>query len=137
VFAAIGLALGAIGSTLAAIATGFLGLQWWQMPLALLGAVLLVSGPSMVIAWLKLRNRSLGPLLDANGWAVNARATLNIPFGASLTSVAQLPKDAERHLRDPYAPKPSWRVRLLLSLFAAALAAWGWWSGILPGLLGL
>lgn len=137
VFAAIGLALGAIGSTLAAIATGFLGLQWWQMPLALLGAVLLVSGPSMVIAWLKLRNRSLGPLLDANGWAVNARATLNIPFGASLTSVAQLPKDAERHMRDPYAPKPSWRVRLLLSLFAAALAAWGWWSGILPGLLGL
>lgn len=132
VFAAVGLALGAIGSTLAAVTAGFLGLVWWQMPLVIAGAVLVVSGPSTLIAWLKLRNRSLGPLLDANGWAVNARATLNIPFGASLTAVAQLPRDAERRRRDPYAPRPSWPLRLLVAALAAG-AAWAWWAGLLGG----
>ena len=38
--------------------------------------VLLISLPSIVIAWLKLRQRNLGPLLDANSWAVNAKAKI-------------------------------------------------------------
>jgi hypothetical protein len=105
IFAAIGLAVGAIGSAFAAVATGFLRLEWWQMPLVVVGAVLAVSGPSMLIAWLKLRQRNLGPILDANGWAVNARAKVNIPFGASLTAVAELPPNAERSLDDPFAEK--------------------------------
>ena len=41
------------------------------MPLGVVGLVLLISGPSMLIAFLKLRQRNLGPILDANGWAVN------------------------------------------------------------------
>ena len=45
------------------------------MPLGLLALMLLISGPSMLLAWLKLRQRNLGPLLDANGWAINGRAT--------------------------------------------------------------
>ena len=61
------------------------------MPLAILAVLLLISGPSMILAWLKLRQRNLGPILDANGWAVNARAKINIPFGASLTGMAKLP----------------------------------------------
>jgi len=28
----------------------------------------------MIIAWLKMRQRNLGPILDANGWAVNSKA---------------------------------------------------------------
>src|SRR5262249_7999966 len=40
----------------------------------LIGLVLLISGPSMILAYMKLRNRNLGPILDANGWAVNAKA---------------------------------------------------------------
>jgi len=105
IFAAIGLAVGAIGTAIAAVVTGFLKLNWWQMPLALVGLILLISGPSMIIAWLKLRQRNLGPLLDANGWAVNARARINIPFGGSLTKVAALPEGAERSLQDPFAEK--------------------------------
>ena len=50
------------------------------------GLLLLASGPSVAIAWFKLRKRNLGPILDDNGWAVNARARINIPFGASLTA---------------------------------------------------
>jgi hypothetical protein len=133
IFAAIGLAMGALGTALAAVVTGFLGLPAWQMPLVLLGIVLLVSGPSMLLAWLKLRRRNLGPLLDANGWAVNIRARINIPFGASLTGVAQLPAGAERSLQDPYAdPSSPWPWWLLLAVLLAGLyAVWqqGWLGG--------
>ena len=73
IFAAVGLAIGAIGTAVASVVTGFLQLTWWQIPLAIAGLVLAVSGPSCVIAALKLRSRNLGPLLDASGWAVNAR----------------------------------------------------------------
>ncbi len=107
IFAAIGLAVGAIGTALAAGITGFMQLVWWKMPLAIAGIIMLISGPSMIIAWLKLRQRTLGPILDANGWAVNARARINIPFGRSLTKVASLPPGAERSLEDPFADKKS------------------------------
>lgn len=125
IFAAIGLALGALGTALAAIVTGFLGLKAWQMPLVVFGVMLLVSGPSMLLAALRLHKRNLGPILDANGWAVNARARLNIPFGRSLTKLAELPAGAERSLTDPYAEKkPVWPWLLLV----AALAAAGWFA---------
>jgi hypothetical protein len=115
IFAAIGLALGAIGTALASVVTGFLGLSWWQMPLAFVGLMLVISGPSMLMAYLKLRQRNLGPILDANGWAVNTLARINIPFGATLTGTATLPPGAERSLRDPFAEKRRpWRLYLFL-----------------------
>jgi len=103
--------------------SGFLRLPLWQMPLVLLGLLLLVSGPAMLLAWFKLRQRNLGPLLDANGWAVNIRARLNIPFGAALTGVAQLPAGAERSLQDPYAePKRPWGWYAVAALLVLVLA---------------
>ncbi|MFA7270522.1 MAG: hypothetical protein WC073_14380 [Sterolibacterium sp.] len=105
IFAAIGLAVGAIGTALASVLTGLFALKWWQMPLALAALLLVVSGPAVILAWFKLRSRNLGPILDANGWAINSRARINIPFGASLTQLAQLPANAERALTDPYAEK--------------------------------
>ena len=123
IFAAIGLAVGAIGTAIASVVTGFLGLKAWQMPLALIGLVLLVSGPSMVIAYLKLRKRNLAPLLDANGWAINTRAIVNIPFGTSLTHVAALPPGAQRSFTDPYAEKKTpWKSYLFLLLLLGAIA---------------
>lgn len=74
-----------------------LGLGIW-MPLGILGIVLLISGPSMLLAYLKLRQRNLAPILDANGWAINTKAKMNVPFGAALTHVAKLPANAERSL---------------------------------------
>lgn len=136
IFAAIGLALGALGTAVATLVTGFLGLPVWQMPLVLLGLVLVISGPSMLLAWLKLRQRNLGPLLDANGWAVNIRARINVPFGESLTGLAQLPPGAERTLTDPYAEAPTpWRRWVLLGVLLALTAlAWqqGWLNHWLP-----
>jgi hypothetical protein len=88
--------------------------------------MLLISGPSMLIAYLKLRQRNLGPILDAGGWAVNTRAMLNIPFGATLTRVAELPQGAQRSVRDPFAEKkaPWKRWAILLALFVALGMAW-------------
>ncbi|MGD9947600.1 MAG: hypothetical protein AB7U29_03860 [Desulfobulbus sp.] len=126
IFAAIGLAIGAIGTAIASIIGGFLDLSIWEMPLAVGGILLAVSGPSMLIAYLKLRQRNLGPLLDANGWAVNTKAIINIPFGATLTTLAELPKGAERRLSDPFAEKktPWKRWIVLVALLSALGFAW-------------
>lgn len=129
IFAAIGLAIGAIGTALAAVATGFLSLMWWQMPLVVLGLMLLVSGPSMLLTWFKLRKRNLAPLLDANGWAVNTEARINIPFGTSLTQLAKLPEGSDLSLRDPYASKGHGWLWAVLGLVALLVLVWwkGWW----------
>jgi len=126
IFAAIGLALGAIGTAIAALVTGLFGLAWWQIPLAFAGVMLVISGPSMLIAWLKLRQRNLAPLLDANGWAVNTRARINIPFGTSLTALAALPPGSTRPLKDPYAEKgqPWWLYLLIAIIILAGVAYW-------------
>lgn len=121
IFAAIGLAIGAIGTALASVMSGFMSLVWWQMPLAILGCMLLISGPSMFIAFLKLRQRNLAPVLDACGWAVNAKAYINIPFGALLTGIAKLPENSERQIIDPFAEKKShWKSYLFLLILAVA-----------------
>jgi hypothetical protein len=120
IFAAIGLAMGAIGTALAAIFTGFLKLLWWQMPIVVAGVMLLVSGPSMIIAWLKLRQRNLAPILDAGGWAVNARVRINMTFGGSLTKVAALPTGSIRKLQDPFADKKSPWPKVIVLLFVIA-----------------
>lgn len=130
IFAAIGLAIGAIGGMLASVVSGVLGLKFWQIPLALAGLLLLISGPAVLLAWFKLKKRSLGPILDANGWAINARARINIPFGTSLTRLASLPAGARRSLVDPFAEKKIvWPYYLLLGI--AALCALGglWYAG--------
>ncbi|MFY8189984.1 MAG: hypothetical protein ACOVK9_03385 [Bacteroidia bacterium] len=116
IFAAISLALGALGGALASIIGGFMALTWWKIPLAIVGIILLISGPSMLIAYLKLRKRNLAPLLDANGWAINARATVNIKFGNLLTQIASIPLNAELNLNDPFSKKGivPWKVAFII-----------------------
>lgn len=122
IFAAVGLAVGAIGTALVSLVTGFMGLKAWQMPLVLVGLMLLISGPAMAMAFFKLRNRNLGPILDANGWAVNTRARINIPFGTALTQTAKLPDDAERALGDPYAEAATpWKLYFGVGIVAMVL----------------
>ncbi len=129
IFAAMGLAIGAIGGILASIVGGIFSLKLWQVPLALGGLMLAVSFPSMLLAWFKLKRRNLGPILDACGWAINARVRINIPFGTSLTSLPNLPAGAHRSLVDPYAEKkPVWPYLLIILLLAGALA-WAWKAG--------
>ncbi len=86
--------------------------------------MLVISAPSMAIAWLKLRKRNLGPILDANGWAVNAKAKMNVPFGGALTGVAALPPGSTFSAADKYAEKPSVWPKLLL----VAFVVWFIWA---------
>jgi hypothetical protein len=121
--AAMGVAVGAIGGAAASLATGILRLPVWQIPLVFIGIILLVSLPSMTIAWLKLRKRNLGPILDANGWAVNARARMNVPFGASLTQVAAVPPGAHfDRMTDPFADKKSPWPRIVVAALVLLFA---------------
>ena len=131
--AALGVAVGGIATFLSSILALFFGLGWW-MPLGFLGLMLMISAPSMLIAWLKLRARNLGPLLDANGWAVNGRVRINVPFGGALTALGKLPLTANRSLRDPYMDKRGpWRliVFLLVSFGLGGL----WYLGKLDSYL--
>ena len=126
--AALGVAFGAIGGFFAAVAT--LGKDLWaQGAFAMVGAVLgimvLISGPSLVMTYIKLRKRNLGPILDANGWAVNAKARINVPFGTRLTAIAELPPGSTRDLVDPFEEtRRPWK--LYLALVVVAFLGWQW-----------
>ncbi len=122
IFAAIGLALATIGSAISSVVSGFMALSWWQMPLAIIGILLLISGPSMILTAMKLHKRNLGSILDANGWAINTRARINITMGRYLTSVAKLPDNAKRNLDDPFKEeKNHWRMWLTIILVVLLL----------------
>ncbi len=124
VVAALGVAVGGITAAMGALLQSFFGLGLW-MPLGVVGLLGLISGPSMLIAWLKLRQRNIGPLLDANGWAVNAHAMLNIPFGASLTKTASLPAGSKLDTRDPYAEaRKPWRLYLTFVILLSVTVSW-------------
>ena len=125
--AAIGVAVTGAVSVMTLILGYIFGMKPWQYPLAFLGIVLLISGPSMLIAWLKLRQRTLGPILEGNGWAINGRVKINIPFGTRLTQRAILPAGAQRSLDDPYADKAAARLRTRIYIVLVLLAVAAIW----------
>jgi hypothetical protein len=133
--AAISLVLSSVLTALSILFTRLFGLGIW-IPLAILGIFLAISAPSVIMAWLKLRQRNLGPILDANGWAVNTRAKLSVPFGASLTQIATLPPGSQRDLRDPYRGK-SWIVETIVAAVLIIIVILGvvWYLGKLDRVL--
>ena len=135
IFAALGMAVGMIGSALASLAKGIFALKWWQVILAFVGVMLVISGPAMVMAWLKLRRRNIAPLLNANGWAINVSSKISILFGETLTDIAKYPK---LKLKDPYARKglAPWK-KWVISLSAVVVVAAGLWLGNLLSWAGL
>lgn len=130
--AALGVAVGGITTAIGLMLNAFFGLGYW-IPIGLIGLILLISGPSMAIAWMKLRTRTLGPLLDANGWAVNGRIRINIPFGTAMTRLAVLPDNAVRQLGDPYAEKPRPWAAIIALLLLTAAALWTGWNRLERG----
>ncbi|HEX4349615.1 MAG TPA: hypothetical protein VH251_04485 [Verrucomicrobiae bacterium] len=129
--AALGVAFGSIGTFLALVFGHVMGIVS-DGPLYIVGAlvalILLISGPSMILAFIKLRKRNLGPILDANGWAVNSKAKINMPLGTSLTAIATLPPGSHRDLVDPFAEKKSPWPRLIVLAILLYLA-FKWLSG--------
>ena len=132
--AAIGVAIGGIGTLVGALLAVLFGLGMW-LPIGILALLLMISGPSMLLAWLKLRRRNLGPILDANGWAINGRAKINVPFGAAMTELPRLPPGAKRSLDDPFAEKKTpWKRWVFLVLLLGLGGLWylGKLDNVLP-----
>ena len=128
IFAAIGMAIGAIGTFLTSLLNEvgkFAENGWWAIPTLIICILLAISGPSMVLAWMKLRKRNLAPLLNANGWAINADAIVNVLFGNTLTEQAQYPIVK---LKDPHAKIKKltaggkWAIAIAAILLGAAVA---------------
>lgn len=126
--AALGIAVGGLATAFGLMLQAFFGLGW-LMPIGLLGLILLISLPSMFIAWLKLRHRTLAPLLDASGWAVNSQVKINTIFGATLTQVACIPRGSPRIAsQDPYRSKNRGRKVAAILLGLSIVAGLWWWQ---------
>jgi hypothetical protein len=121
VIALMSVALGSFTAAFATVLAYTRGFAPWQIPLVVMGIMLIISGPSLILAFIKLRKRNLGPILDANGWAVNAKASINVPFGTSLTGIAKLPANATVDLHDRYAQKTAAWPKVAIALFLI------WW----------
>ncbi|MDO5442157.1 MAG: hypothetical protein Q4G10_00640 [Bacteroidia bacterium] len=117
------IAIAAITGVITIILSFLASLKWWQIIILIAAIMLVISGPACFIAWKKLRKRNLGPVLNANGWAVNSNVLVNILFGKTLTSVAKYPK---MNIDDPYSMKtPLWKkiLRWFIFLLVVAFAA--------------
>jgi len=137
-FAAVGIALGALGTAVGSIAGMLMALHWWQFPLLVLAAFICISGPAAFLAWLKLRKRTLGPVLEASGWAVNGQLPINLMLGRALTSEAALPCNSTRTRQDPLKQK-SKTGKLIMALVLAAAIGVGYlaYDGTLSKLIKL
>lgn len=91
--AAISVAFTGIATVLGGILDAFLGLGYW-IPLGILGIMLCISLPSVFIAWSKLRQRNIAPILDASGWAINGNVKITTLLGTSLTDLPSRPAGA-------------------------------------------
>ena len=84
--AAVGIGIGMIGTAAAALISAIKGLHpWWMFFVALAAVVLIVSVPSMILAYFKLRRRDLGAILNACGWAINRPMRFSMKRARSFT----------------------------------------------------
>jgi hypothetical protein len=111
------------------------GLPLWKTALGIVALLLVVSGPSMILTWFKLRARDVAPILNACGWAVNRRLRLSLKLGRLLTTEAALPANSERQMKDPFADDNNARNMIITVLALAAAAVCLWLAGLLDSAL--
>ena len=119
--AVITMAIAAVSGVVAVIVNTLSALKWWQWIVLIVALMLVISLPSVFIAWRKLRKRDLGPVLNANGWAINAASYVRGKFAKGMTEVAKFPKLTDV---DPAARRKAawrkfwcWLIVLLLAAF--------------------
>ena len=120
--AALGVAVSGLAGVIGSI-VGIVTQKWWMPPVFIIGLMLVISLPSMLLSWLKLRQRNIAPILDAEGWAVNGNVIINLPLGRLFTSLAVRPKGSKLNGYDPYAQKKFPIKRVIFFLVLLALAA--------------
>ena len=87
--AAIGIGVGMVGAAMASIMAAVSAMTWWQILVSIAALVLVVSLPSTILAWFKLRGRDLGAILNASGWAINRPMRFSIKRARSFTRCAK------------------------------------------------
>ena len=90
-----GLAIAALGSSLAYITKTLANTHPVAILIGVLVAVLLVMIPVSVVAYMKLRKRDLSAILEGSGWAINARMRLTRRQGKTFTRRPSYPKGAK------------------------------------------
>ncbi len=117
--AAIGIALGIIGSAIGGLISALKGISFWYGVLGVIAIVLVVSGPSVILAWFKLRARDFAPVLNACGWAINKKMRMPMRLSRVFTHEAVVPEGSNIDMTDPYVEKHFWRNTLITILVLA------------------
>ncbi len=89
-----GIAIAAMGSSLAFMTKTFAGLTLPQILGGLLVAVLAVLIPSAIIAAIRLSRRDLSVLLEGTGWAINSRMRLSRAQRLTFTAKPPFPENS-------------------------------------------
>ena len=107
--AAIGIGVGMVGAAAASLMAAVKGMGPWQAVAAVVAIVLVVSMPSVILTWFKLRRRDLAAILNAGGWAVNRQMRFSMKRAREFTKCARTSE---------------WWLYALLLAFLAGLAAY-------------
>jgi hypothetical protein len=87
--AAIGIGVGFIGAAAASLMASLSRLSPWQIGGSIVALILVVSLPSMLLAYFNLRKRDLGAILNAGGWAINRPMKLSMKKSRDFTKCAK------------------------------------------------
>ena len=107
--AAIGIGIGMVTAAAASLMAVVSGMNAKEVAISIVALVLVVSLPSMILTWFKLRKRDLGAILNAGGWAVNRPMDFSMKRARAFTKCA---------------PNPMW-LSTLLSIALVAGIIWG------------
>ena len=111
-----GIAVAALGSSLAFITKIFSELQFLGVLQGILIALLAVLIPGSIVAYLRLSKRDLSVLLEGADWAINSRMRLNATQRKSITRVPKQPEGSTR-----IRPREWWLWRIFWVLLLAGL----------------
>lgn len=87
--AAIGIGVGMVGAAAASLMAVLSSMVWWKILISIVALVLLVSLPSVILTWFKLRRRDLCAILNASGWAINRPMRFSVVRARAFTQCAR------------------------------------------------
>ncbi len=129
--AALGVGVGMAGAAFAGLVGLLTGLPLWKIFAGVAAIILLVSLPSVILTWFKLRARDLGAILNAGGWAVNRPLYFSMGLARTFTYPAPMPVGAAV-ARDPYASHGLLKFILVLLVLAGIAGGACWKKGYCP-----
>ena len=129
--AALGVGIGMAGAAIGGLIGLVAGLPLWKVLAGVAAVILIVSLPSVILAWFKLRARDLGAILNAGGWAVNRPLTFSMGLARTFTHPAKMPLGSAV-ARDPYASYGWLKLLILLLVLVGAALGVCWKLGVCP-----